>query len=152
MTGNAAPRVRGGPVPSALQSDELTHVELTHIEKKIEHWVRFGRLDYVGGFEIRADRREVGGLSGLVIGGGGRRFLALSDDGLMVKAPTSKFEMMYAQKLAEALGMQPRIGGVPMPLKRSDSSGSASACSIAAAMRVTIGAGRLAGPKIPYQD
>lgn len=30
----------------------------------------------------------------------------------MVKAPTSKFEMMYAQKLAEALGMQPRIGGV----------------------------------------
>ena len=33
-------------------------------------------------------------------------------DGLMVKAPTSKFEMMYAQKLAEALGMQPRIGGI----------------------------------------
>ena len=33
-------------------------------------------------------------------------------DGLMVKAPTSRFEMMYAQKLAEALGMQPRIGGV----------------------------------------
>lgn len=33
-------------------------------------------------------------------------------DGLMVKAPTSKFEMMYAQRLAEALGMQPRIGGV----------------------------------------
>ena len=33
-------------------------------------------------------------------------------DGLLVKAPTSKFEMMYAQKLAEALGMQPRIGGV----------------------------------------
>lgn len=33
-------------------------------------------------------------------------------DGLMVKAPTSRFEMMYAQKLAEALGMQPRIGGI----------------------------------------
>jgi len=33
-------------------------------------------------------------------------------DALMVKAPTSRFEMMYAQKLAEALGMQPRIGGV----------------------------------------
>lgn len=33
-------------------------------------------------------------------------------DGLFVKAPTSKFEMMYAQKLAEALGMQPRIGGI----------------------------------------
>ena len=33
-------------------------------------------------------------------------------DGLFVKAPTSKFEMMYAQKLAEALGLSPRIGGV----------------------------------------
>ena len=33
-------------------------------------------------------------------------------DGLFVKAPTSKFEMMYAQKLAESLGMMPRIGGV----------------------------------------
>lgn len=43
MTGNAAPRVRGGPVPSALPSDCLTHVELTHVEKKIEHWIRFGR-------------------------------------------------------------------------------------------------------------
>lgn len=43
MTGNAAPRVRGGPVPSALPSDSLTHVELTHVEKKIEHWIRFGR-------------------------------------------------------------------------------------------------------------
>ncbi|WP_324695192.1 DUF2840 domain-containing protein [Novosphingobium sp. RL4] len=43
MTGNAAPRVLGGPVPSALPSDGLTHVELTFVEKKIEHWIRFGR-------------------------------------------------------------------------------------------------------------
>ena len=33
-------------------------------------------------------------------------------DGLFVKAPTSRFEMMYAQKLAEALGIVPRIGGI----------------------------------------
>ncbi len=33
-------------------------------------------------------------------------------DGLFVKAPTSRFEMMYAQKLAEGLGLVPRIGGV----------------------------------------
>ena len=33
-------------------------------------------------------------------------------DGLFVKAPTSRFEMMYAQKLSEALGLTPRIGGV----------------------------------------
>ena len=33
-------------------------------------------------------------------------------DGLFVKAPTSRFEMMYAQKLAEAMALQPRIGGI----------------------------------------
>ena len=43
MTGTAAPRMRGGPLPSALRHDSMTHVELTWIEKKIEYWIRFGR-------------------------------------------------------------------------------------------------------------
>lgn len=33
-------------------------------------------------------------------------------DALLVKVPTSKVEMMYGQKLAEAMGMAPRVGGV----------------------------------------
>jgi len=33
-------------------------------------------------------------------------------DALLVKGPTSAPELMYGQKLAEALGMQPRVGGV----------------------------------------
>lgn len=33
-------------------------------------------------------------------------------DALFVKVPTSKVEMMYGQKLAEAMGLTPRIGGV----------------------------------------
>jgi acetyl-CoA acetyltransferase len=33
-------------------------------------------------------------------------------DALYVKVPTSKVEMMYGQKLAEAMGLEPRIGGV----------------------------------------
>lgn len=33
-------------------------------------------------------------------------------DGLFVKFPTSRFEFMYGQKLAEHLGIVPRIGGV----------------------------------------
>ena len=33
-------------------------------------------------------------------------------DGLLVKVPTSKVEMMYGQKLAEAMGLEPRVGGV----------------------------------------
>jgi len=33
-------------------------------------------------------------------------------DALFVKYPTSRFEPMYGQKLAEAMGIQPRVGGV----------------------------------------
>ena len=43
MTGTAASRVLGGPTPAALPGDNLTHVELTWVEKKIENWIRFGR-------------------------------------------------------------------------------------------------------------
>ncbi len=43
MTGTAAPRVRGGPMPSVLSHDRMTRVELTWIEKKIEYWIRFGQ-------------------------------------------------------------------------------------------------------------
>ena len=42
MTGIAAPRMRGGPMPSIAPSDRLTHVELTWVEKQIEYWIRFG--------------------------------------------------------------------------------------------------------------
>lgn len=42
MTDAAAPRVRGGPTPTALPQNNLTHVELTWVEKKIENWIRFG--------------------------------------------------------------------------------------------------------------
>ncbi|MBP9235237.1 MAG: DUF2840 domain-containing protein [Hyphomonadaceae bacterium] len=43
MTGNAALHVRGNPVSIAHASDNLTHVELTWVEKRIENWIRFGR-------------------------------------------------------------------------------------------------------------
>lgn len=42
MTGDAAPRMRGDLSPTALPQDNLTHVELTWVEKKIENWIRFG--------------------------------------------------------------------------------------------------------------
>lgn len=43
MTDAAVPRARSGPAPGAPLADSLTHVELTHIEKRIENWIRFGR-------------------------------------------------------------------------------------------------------------
>jgi hypothetical protein len=42
MNSAAVHRARG-TVPLAQQTDNLTHVELTHIEKRIENWIRFGR-------------------------------------------------------------------------------------------------------------
>lgn len=42
MTDIAASRVRGGPMPPA-HHDDMTLVELTWLEKKIEYWIRFGR-------------------------------------------------------------------------------------------------------------
>jgi len=36
---------RGSPVPTAIASrSRLTEVELTWIEKRLEHWIRFGRI------------------------------------------------------------------------------------------------------------
>jgi len=43
MTDAAVPRAQSGPMPRAHLADSLTHVELTHIEKRIENWIRFGR-------------------------------------------------------------------------------------------------------------
>jgi len=41
MTGAITFRGRGNALPFAR--DSLTHVELTHIEKRVENWIRFGR-------------------------------------------------------------------------------------------------------------
>ena len=44
MTDDRPPAVRSGGAFSALACNGLTHVELTWIEKKLEHWIRFGRI------------------------------------------------------------------------------------------------------------
>lgn len=55
-------------------------------------------------------------------------------DGLLAKVPTSRVEMMYGQKLAEAMGIEPRFGGV------FDQGGASSASMIAiAAMAIDAG-------------
>ena len=44
MIDDRPPAMRGGDAFSAPDRDSLTHVELTWIEKKLEHWIRFGRI------------------------------------------------------------------------------------------------------------
>jgi hypothetical protein len=42
MTSTAALRAHGSPVPLTDLADNLTYVELIWLEKRIEHWIRFG--------------------------------------------------------------------------------------------------------------
>lgn len=42
MTSVAPLLERSGPMPLVRSHDDMTHVELTWIEKKIEYWIRFG--------------------------------------------------------------------------------------------------------------
>lgn len=80
--------------------------------------VRFGRLDYIGGFEVTADRREVGGLSGLVISDAGRSFLSLSDDGFMVKARIERDARDRPSGLSAASIRRLRTPKGPLPLSK----------------------------------
>lgn len=54
MTDNEGPHSHGGRIPTMLSADALTCVELTWIEKRIEHWIRFGRYAE----EQRLDRKR----------------------------------------------------------------------------------------------
>jgi hypothetical protein len=54
MTDRKPPNVDAGKLEGRWLSNGLTHVELTWIEKKIEHWIRFGTIVE----EKRLDRRR----------------------------------------------------------------------------------------------
>lgn len=87
--------------------------------------VRFGGLDWVGGFEVRSDRRELGGLSGLVVADGGGRLLTMSDDGLMVKAAIRRDERGRPIGLANTVirRMQTTAGPLSSRKDQSDTEG-----------------------------
>ncbi|SIT13636.1 DUF2840 domain-containing protein [Insolitispirillum peregrinum] len=42
MTGATASHSHGGVAPRTQSADAFTQVELTHIEKRLENWIRFG--------------------------------------------------------------------------------------------------------------
>jgi Protein of unknown function (DUF2840) len=44
MTGDRPRNHPGQVTPAARQNDTLTHVDLVWVEKKIENWIRFGRV------------------------------------------------------------------------------------------------------------
>ncbi len=77
--------------------------------------LRFGQLEYVGGLEIRADRREIGGLSGLVVSAAGREFLSLSDDGFMVRAKIERDSLGRPTGLSSALIRRLQTSKGPLP-------------------------------------
>ncbi len=71
--------------PVDLRARVLPSFRIGHPET-----VRFGRLDFVGGIEVESSFREVGGLSGLVVDPGGSGFIAITDNGLMLRAAVDR--------------------------------------------------------------
>lgn len=47
---------------------------------------QFGKLEWIGGFEIEADNRDAGGFSGLVVSDHGQHLLSIADNALMLAA------------------------------------------------------------------
>lgn len=74
------------PVAAADIAARITARPLAGFSTATPGKSRFGGLDFVGGFAVSSNRREVGALSGLVVTGAGRGLLAITDDGLMLKA------------------------------------------------------------------
>lgn len=65
----------------AFETAPLASFAIGHPER-----TRFGAFEWIGGFEVTSPVRDVGGLSGLLIGKGGSRLMSISDDGLMLTA------------------------------------------------------------------
>ncbi|WP_428686651.1 esterase-like activity of phytase family protein [Roseibium sp.] len=63
--------------------------------------IRFGRLTYLGGFEILASDRQIGGLSGLISLDGGNGFLAVTDNGHWVSGRVEQTEAGVPQGLSD---------------------------------------------------
>ncbi|WP_426387076.1 DUF2840 domain-containing protein [Sphingobium sp. R-21] len=66
MTSATGSGPQHGPAPLARYADTLTHVELTHIEKRIENWIRFGR--HVSDHILNRRRRVLSYRPGSVFG------------------------------------------------------------------------------------
>jgi len=88
--------------------------------------VRFGPLTYLGGFEIEGRIRHFGGFSALEMLDGGRRMLALADNGIWFTAEVEYDGSGRPYGLAHA-GLAPIVGASGKPLidtrQDSDSEG-----------------------------
>ena len=108
--------------PPALAGDvdaEITVRPLPSFSIAEPTRMRFGALEYVGGFEIRADRREVAGLSGLVVSETGREFLSLSDEGFMVRAEIERDGVGRPTGLSSALIRRLQTSRGPLPRNKA---------------------------------
>lgn len=88
LAGSALAVALFSPLQFALAQELLSQGEpVTSRTKPIETFhigredTRFGKLTFLGGLEVLASDRKIGGLSGLISLDGGDRFLAVTDNG-----------------------------------------------------------------------
>lgn len=75
-TGAARTRMQPGAEPIALESKQIDYFRIGHRDQ-----IRFGQLEYLGGFELWSKNRHFGAVSGIASLDGGDRIIAVSDNG-----------------------------------------------------------------------
>ncbi len=97
------------PLAAAYSSFKVT-AETFVFDSAFPEKTRFGELEWRGGVILTSEETQFGGLSGVIVGPGGRNLIAISDEGLWVTA-----DLIYEE--ARLIGLenvrQSRILGAP---------------------------------------
>ena len=86
--GLAAPIIRPGPEEIYVKTTPIPHFRIGYPDQS-----RFGRLTYLGGFEMWSKTRHFGALSGILSRDGGDRILAVTDNGFWLDARIEQDDM-----------------------------------------------------------
>jgi len=110
----AAPVIKPGGEPVFIKVSPIPHFRIGHPEL-----TRFGRLDYLGGFEMWSKNRHFGALSGIVSRDFGREIRAVTDNGFWFSATIEEDDEGRPIGIASAT-LAPMLDGDGKPLTAGD--------------------------------
>jgi hypothetical protein len=105
------PRVGEGPTQFTIQSRPIASFDNRDATR-----MRFGKLEFRGGMELRSDYREFGGISGLLLDADNQHVLGLSDRGRWFRGRIT-YDSKKPTGIADA-EMAPMLAGDGTPLAR----------------------------------
>lgn len=101
-----------------VRTSVLASFAIGHPERRL-----FGRLEWIGGFEVEAEDRDIGGFSSLAVLHGGASLLTISDNSLMLAASIRRDAAGRPVGLADARVRGLTVAGAngPRPVHDGDS-------------------------------